>query len=784
MAMAIPSYMLLLFYLVLHARMVVARENQSPFISLGSSLSPITPPSSWHSSSGKFAFGFYPQDDGFSVGIWLVGDPENTVAWTANRDDPPIPSNATLELTTDGKLLVRTAPGDEILIANVSDPADSALMLDSGNFVLYGKNKSVVIWQSFDFPTDTLLGGQNLTSDANLISGKSKSNHSSGRFLLGMQVDGNLVAYPLNSSYAPEDAYWSFSSAFRSYDVLLSLDHHGNLFVSKGYSMIKLVNNSYTRDEKPVIYRLTLDADGILRLYAHHLENNSSSKLSTEWVGLQDQCAVKGFCSFNSYCSSSGGKGECYCYPGFNWTSQSDKWLGCSINIAEDACREDQKFDYNMTAMENTWWSDYPYSVVPMTKEYYCSRSCQEDCNCGAVLFANENCQKFKLPLRYGRRNRNNSAVAFFKVFLERSETSQVEIVIEGKESLVMIIAISLGSVAFLCFSIAVSSFFMYRYQVHDYRNLSTTENLGLSEEFALRSFSYTELEKVTNNFSEELGRGSFGAVYRGMLNGGTKAIAVKRLEKIVEEGEREFRAEICAIGRTYHRNLVQLLGFCVENSRRLLVYEYLKNGSLADILFKAQVRPVWRERIRIALDVARGIFYLHEECRVHIVHCNIKPRNILIDDSWTAKISDFGLAKLLIPNQTSIAQMVIERSGYSAPELQSSALISVKADIYSYGIVLLEIICCRSNIEVNVNERDETLLSSWAYKCLTTGEVYKLVEDEDVDMETLERMVKVALWCIQNDPTLRPAMKDVMLMLEGIMEVQVPPYPAFSTTI
>ncbi|KAL7218074.1 hypothetical protein ACSBR2_011362 [Camellia fascicularis] len=149
------------------------------------------------------------------------------------------------------------------------------------------------------------------------------------------------------------------------------------------------------------------------------------------------------------------------------------------------------------------------------------------------------------------------------------------------------------------------------------------------------------------------IAEGSFGAVYKGTLYKEKKLIAVKRLEKGVEEGEREFQAEMRAIGRRHHRNLVRLLGYCIEGSKRLLVYEYMRNGSLADLLFKSTRRPDWNERNRIALNVARGILYLHEECETPIIHCDIKPQNILMDEFWTAKISDFGLAKLLMPDQT-----------------------------------------------------------------------------------------------------------------------------------
>ena len=304
---------------------------------------------------------------------------------------------------------------------------------------------------------------------------------------------------------------------------------------------------------------------------------------------------------------------------------------------------------------------------------------------------------------------------------------------------------------------------------------------MEFAENFTLHSFSYNELANATDGFKEVLGEGSFGSVYKGYVSEANKTIVVKRLEKFVEEGEREFQAEITAIGRTHHRNLVQLLGFCIEGSRKLLVYEYISNGSLADLLFKAKKRPLWKERVRITLEVARGVFYLHKECEVHIIHCNLKPQNILMDDTWTAKISDFGLARLSVPNQTRTAMGIEKTSEYSAPEWQKNSPILVKADIYSFGVLLWEIVCCRGSIEVNVLTTDEILLSNWVYNFFVAGQLDKLVEDENIDMKTLERMVKFGLWCIQEDPALRPPMKNVILMLEGTMDISVPPSPAIS---
>jgi serine/threonine protein kinase len=299
-----------------------------------------------------------------------------------------------------------------------------------------------------------------------------------------------------------------------------------------------------------------------------------------------------------------------------------------------------------------------------------------------------------------------------------------------------------------------------------------------------LRSFSFDELAKSTGEFSEEIGRGSFGAVYKGKIGHNNRSIAVKRLEeKIADEGEREFQAEITTIARTHHRNLVKLIGFCIEGSEKLLVYEFVSKRSLANLLFEGEMRLSWKDRLKLALDGARGLLYLHEECEVQILHCNINPRNILMDESWTAKISDFGLARLLKRGHSITKIGDDGASRYLAPELQKEdASVSVKADIYSFGVVLLEIIFCRRSIEMNnISSADEIVLSNWVYQCFASRQLNKLItnDEKDVDWKILQRMVKVGLWCVQDHQSLRPAMKNIILMLEGLKDIPVPPSPA-----
>ncbi|WVZ10087.1 hypothetical protein V8G54_014617 [Vigna mungo] len=496
--------------------------------------------SSWVSPSGRFAFGFYPQGNGFAVGIWLLGGhspPQKTVVWTANRDSRPLPSNSTLNITTTGMRLFPSGRESLALISTVN--TTSASMLDSGNFVLYS-NGSTVVWQSFDYPTDTLLGGQNLTGGDRLVSSVSEKDYSSGAFFMVMQLDGNLVAYPKNSAASSIDAYWASNTVMFAE---LGLDATGSLCIG-----ISCLNKNFSPGNKSQntssIYRATLVADGNLILYEHQFEDSSgSTNVRVLWNTSIGKCQIKGFCGFNSYCSNATGDAVCECFPGFVPSNSSrNASQDCILAYALDGCRSseapNQMILYNITQLEHVSWFETPYSVVPM-KEKECEKSLLDDCDCVAVLYSNGNCEKYGLPLTYGRWLQNLSVVALFKNVSGTVQNPipsnffpkpKSKVVTDNKNRLIMILAFTLGSISFLSLIFAVSIFFTYKRKVHKYTTLSGSENLGFTGECSLRSFSFDELVKSTGSFTEEIGRGSFGAVYRGETEG--------QLNRLVKEDE------------------------------------------------------------------------------------------------------------------------------------------------------------------------------------------------------------------------------------------------------
>ncbi|XP_034909917.1 LEAF RUST 10 DISEASE-RESISTANCEUS RECEPTOR-LIKE PROTEIN KINASE-like 2.1 [Populus alba] len=306
----------------------------------------------------------------------------------------------------------------------------------------------------------------------------------------------------------------------------------------------------------------------------------------------------------------------------------------------------------------------------------------------------------------------------------------------------------------------------------------------------APQRYSYSELKKMTKNFKEKLGQGGYGSVFKGNLLDG-RLVAVKVLKKSKGNGE-EFVNEVSSIGRTSHVNIVTLLGFCFEGPKRALIYEFMSNGSLDKHIYeeslpKADPKLGWETLYHIAVGIARGLEYLHRGCNTRILHFDIKPHNILLDENFCPKISDFGLAKIC-PSKESIVSMLGARgtAGYIAPEVfcRNFGGVSHKSDVYSYGMLVLEMIGGRKNLSVGVDNTSEIYFPHWIYKRLEIGEELALRgAGNEVEKQNARKMILASLWCIQTDPSNRPPMSRVVEMLQGSLEsLPIPPKPYLSS--
>ncbi|KAK8712456.1 hypothetical protein V6N13_147696 [Hibiscus sabdariffa] len=279
----------------------------------------------------------------------------------------------------------------------------------------------------------------------------------------------------------------------------------------------------------------------------------------------------------------------------------------------------------------------------------------------------------------------------------------------------------------------------------------------------------------MTENFKVKLGQGGFGSVFKGKLRSG-------RLVESKANGE-DFISEVATVGRIHHVNVVQLVGFCVEGSKQALVYDFMTNGSLDKILFSKETCTLsWPKLLEIALGVARGIEYLHKGCQMQILHFDIKPHNILLDGNFIPKVSDFGLAKLYSVNDSIISLTAARGTlGYIAPELfyKNIGGVSYKADVYSFGMLLMEMVGRRRNLNVSVEQSSRIYFPSWIYDRFDQGEGIELGDVTEVDENIARKIVMVALWCIQMKPNNRPPMSKVLEMLENEVELlELPPKP------
>ncbi|XP_054796488.1 cysteine-rich receptor-like protein kinase 3 isoform X2 [Prosopis cineraria] len=297
-------------------------------------------------------------------------------------------------------------------------------------------------------------------------------------------------------------------------------------------------------------------------------------------------------------------------------------------------------------------------------------------------------------------------------------------------------------------------------------------------------NYSYKDLKLSTKNFNADnkLGQGGFGTVYKGTLKNG-KVVAVKKLTlRHSNKVEDEFESEVKLISNVHHRNLVRLLGYCSKDNTRILVYEYMKNTSLDKFLFGEMKGFLgWKQRYDIILGTARGLAYLHEEFHICIIHRDIKSNNILLDDDFQPKIADFGLAKLLSEDKSHLSTKFAGTLGYTAPEYALNGQLSEKADVYSYGVVILEIISGRKSEELNMNgEAEGEFLLQKVMKFMHLELVDNTLDPIDYAVEEVKKIIEIGLLCTQASPTIRPTTSEVVVLLQnkGLFENMRPTMP------
>lgn len=476
--------------------------------------------------------------------------------------------------------------------------------------------------------------------------------------------------------------------------------------------------------------------------------------------------APESVCDFDSYCGPYGlctRSGSCICPAGFGSLSTKPRnAFGCSREVPMSCERgSSAHLDVEFYPLEgvyrfpkNSWSSD-----ARSMKE--CETSCIRDCTCTAFAY-NVTCLLWFWELRNtvvldSGSNGNHLYIRIATTQKQQKPDFRVVPLFLLITAVSVIIVIGLV-VVWRC-----------RTKLFTARTLHGNESLVV--------FSFAQMKSSTKKFCEKLGEGGFGCV---LELPGSGVVAVKKL-KGLRQGEKQFRAEVQTIGVIQHKNLVRLLGFCADSNNRLLVYEYMEKGSLNSHLFSTDSSKLsWELRYCIALGIARGLAYLHEECKDCIIHCDMKPDNVLLDAEFCPKIADFGMAKLLGRDFSRALTTMRGTIGYLAPEWISGLPITLKADVYSYGMMLLEIISGRRNAE-KIKEGKFTYFPIFAAVKVNEGDVMCLLDSRlegDADVEQLSRACKIACWCIQDAEDHRPMMGQVVQILEGALAVEVPPVP------
>ncbi|XP_065865696.1 G-type lectin S-receptor-like serine/threonine-protein kinase LECRK4 [Euphorbia lathyris] len=765
-------------------------QNIRDQVTVGDSLTAGDVTEPWVSPSGDFAFGFQQLEkkDLYLLAIWYNKIPDRTIVWYANGDNP-VPTRSKVELTSDRGIVLTSPESKEIWSSSISTgEAAYGLMDDTGNFMVTSTTTKT-LWQSFEDPRDTLLPGQTLERGGRILNSRLReTNFSLGNFQFCLIRDGNGVLNfnNLSTAFAYDAYYWTntVDSNVSNAGFRIVFNESGYLYVLRASDIRELITPGRVVSATEYYHRVVLHFDGVLAQYSYPKNSNSSNVKWEVIFGAPNNICNSlseigaGPCGFNGVCNLiEDHRATCACPPRFSLLDPNDEYGGCKPDFHTQFCEDDgpnTSEDFEFVELTNTDWPTSNYERYQPYNMQDCQKACLQDYFCNVIVFRGSTCWKKKLPLSNGTQDERVSGRAFIKVRKGLPPRGK-----KKHDGLVLLVSLFLGGSLFLNFILFILLGFC---SCHFRRNKSKA--VAQSCKSNLLHFSYMELVKPTNEFNEELGRGSFGIVYKGLI-GNEVPIAVKKLDRAVEDSEKEFRTEVEVIGQTHHKNLVKLVGFCDEGQHRLLVYEFMSNGPLSNSLF-GDTKLSWEQRIQIAFGVAKGLMYLHEECSTQIIHCDIKPQNILLDENHNAKIADFGLAKLLKLDQSRTFTAIRGTKGYVAPEWFRNTPVTPIVDVFSFGVLLLEIICCRRNVDSKLSG-EEAILIDWAYDCFAEDKLDVLVgNDEEAmdDMKKVERFLMVAIWCIQEDSNLRPTMKMVLLMLEGIVQVTAPPSPYPSSAI
>ncbi|KAL1346110.1 hypothetical protein AAHE18_08G166400 [Arachis hypogaea] len=726
------------------------------------------------SARGTFELGFFSPGNSRNryLGIWYVASPRTPI-WVANREAPIRDGSGILRITKGGILNLINITGNIVWSSNAYATAEDAFaqLLESGNLVVRasnGRTTESYLWQSFDYPCDTYMPGMKIGK--NLVTGletfltswKSKDDPAPGKYSIHLDTHGwPQVVIRKGTTIVSRFGSWN------------GLELTGNPARSEASLVFQF---TYSESEVYVGYQLRKSSG--LSMLSRDVLHPSGNMQRFVWINRIQNWALSST-SLSNQCQH-------YACPKSPKDWNNGNWFtGCERRTNLN-CHDDGFLRYTGVKLPNT--SSSFFSETLNLKE--CGQLCLSKCSCTAyanLYVDGSGCLLWFVELvdiiQYSERGQDlyvrlaASDIDSVKKMERSNKDKRLVGIIIICGVLVMIIFLFLGHLTY-----KQSDSRRKREKVHnqDYRCGQRKEEVDWP------TFDFQTIVNATANFSSDnkVGEGGFGPVYKGTLIDGQE-IAVKRLSINSGQGLNELRNEVNTIAKLQHRNLVKLFGCCLEEEEKMLVYEYVPNKSLDSFIFDQTRRKLldWPTRMHIIVGIARGLLYLHQDSRMRIIHRDLKASNILLDANMNPKISDFGLAKAFGGDQTEAkTNRIVGTYGYMPPEYAVHGKFSVKSDVFSFGVLALEILSGKKNRDFSDPNHSLNLLGhSW--RLWVEQRHLELIDDSlsnASDETEILRCIHIALLCVQQSPEDRPDMLSVVVMLTSDSNLPKPKQPAF----
>ncbi|XP_023758947.2 receptor-like serine/threonine-protein kinase SD1-8 [Lactuca sativa] len=778
------------------------------------------------SNGDVFELGFFNANNGsLYIGIWYKQIQQLTYVWVANRDTPITSSSGNLTIVDNGNMVLVDQVGTVVWSSNQPKKVVKtvAQLLDNGNFVLRPENDEKpenYIWQSFDYPTDTLLPEMKLGWD-----------RKSG-------ITRRLQSWKTSNDPATGD--YSFKLDTSGFPELLTLKNETRIWRTGPWNGIRFSGVPQMVGVDIMQFELQDNSDEIS--YKFEMVNNSiysrlvinSSGINQRLVWAKTTETWRVYWSFPGDCDHYGECGPfgvcdtttapfCNCLTGFQPKNKQlwdlrDRSDGCVRSSVLD-CGSDGFLQLKNMKLPESWKA----IVDEMKNLSECGEMCRKNCSCGAYANMNINgggsgCVMWGVDLmdmrRYAGSQDGGQDIYVRAAASDLAPPPVAENTKSGSANsnhVGKVVGITMSACVVLIFILMLVYFKRKKTPtlitsmdregpqgrtedslVNDEVILPNRrrDNRGKTtmDELELPLFDFTTLAIATNNFSKtnELGRGGFGPVYKGILKEG-EVVAVKRLAKICDQGIEELKNEVQLIAKLQHRNLVRVLGCCIEVEEKLLIYEFMENKSLDMYLFfgkEESMKLNWKIRFEIIRGIARGLHYLHHDSIPTIVHRDMKASNILLDKEMKPKISDFGIARIFGRDQKEAqTKIVIGTYGYMSPEYMMNGSFSRKSDVFSFGVLILEIVSGKRNRGSSNTDSQLNLLAQ-AWNLWNERRALELLDESigtKFSINEVLRCIQIGLLCVQELPKDRPKMSEVMLLLSSETVGMSPPkHPGF----